>query len=268
MKKTITSILTVVFALVFVVSGVPLIRYYVNSNKQKQVYRELSQLMEQSESDVPEVPSQEEASLYTTVTDPNGQSIQILREFGALYEANPDIVGWIRIEGTVIDYPVMYKPESKDFYLRKNFNGETATHGCLYIQETCSVFPQSDNLTVYGHNMRDGTMFGCLKKYQKKRFWEEHPVIEFNTLMEKAQYEIFAVFKTTASAGQGFKYHNFIDAADAEAFNEFVSTCQELSLYDTGITPVIGDKLITLSTCENSQSNGRLVIVARRTDAL
>lgn len=264
MKKTVLNILTVVFALIFLVSGFLLVRYYVNSNKQEKVYSELSQIMEQEEQSAPADVPAEEQSPYTVVTDPDGNTMMILRQFDALYKMNPDIVGWMRIEGTTLDYPVMYKPAAKDFYLRKNFFAEKATHGCLYIQETCSVFPQSDNLTIYGHNMRDGSMFGCLKNYRKESFWKAHPVITFNTLTEEAQYEIFAVFATTSSVGKGFKYHYFIDAADDEAFHEFVDTCKALSFYDTGIDPVPGDKFITLSTCEDTLVNGRLVVVARR----
>lgn len=263
MKKTVLNILTAVFALIFLVSGFLLVRYYVNSNKQEKVYSALSQIMEQEEAVPEDVPAAEE-SPYTAVIDREGNTQMILPQFEELYKLNPDIIGWMRIPGTVVDYPVMYKPDSEEFYLRKNFYGEKATHGCLYIQETCSVFPQSDNLTIYGHNMRDGSMFGCLKNYRKEGFWKAHPVITFNTLKEEAQYEIFAVFATTSSVGKGFKYHYFIDAANEEDFHSFVDTCKKLSFYDTGIDPIPGDKFITLSTCEDTLINGRLVVVARK----
>ncbi len=263
MKKTMINILTAVFALVFFVSGFLLVRYYVNSNKQEQVYDGLAQMMEAGEAQIPDALPEEE-SPYITVTDPQGNPLQILKQFAQLYGENPDIAGWMRIEGTVVDYPVMYKPEKKDFYLRKNFYGEKATHGCLYIQETCSVFPQSDNLTIYGHNMRDGSMFGCLKKYRKESFWKDHPTIQFNTLTEEGTYEIFSVFATTSSVGKGFKYHYFIDAETPQDTQAFIDTCKELSFYDTGIAPVPGDQFITLSTCEDTLINGRLVIVARK----
>ena len=257
MKKTVIKILIVVFALCFCVSAFFLVRYYVNSKAQSQVYEDLSQMMQTGEAET-------EESQYTLVTDPQGNQMQILRQFAALYAENPDVIGWMRIEGTALDYPVMYKPEKKDYYLRKNFYGEKATHGCLYIQENCSVLPQSDNLTIYGHNMRDGSMFACLKNYRMGSFWQTHPVITFNTLTEEAQYEIFAVFTTTSTVGEGFKYHNFIDAGNEQEFMEFVNTCKTLSFYDTGVEPVMGDQFITLSTCEKSFENGRFVVVARK----
>lgn len=265
MKKTILNILTAVFSLMFLVSGFLLVRYYVNSNKQEKVYSHLSQIMEkEEETTLPGGLLTESQSPYTAVTDREGNTVMILKQFEELYKLNPDIVGWMRIEGTALDYPVMYKPGSKEFYLRKNYYGEKATHGCLYIQETCSVFPRSDNLTIYGHNMRDGSMFGCLKNYREESFWKEHPVITFNTLKEEAQYEIFAVFATTSSVGEGFKYHYFINAAGEKDFHDFVDTCKALSFYDTGIDPVLGDQFITLSTCEDTLVNGRLVVVARK----
>lgn len=259
MKRTILNILIVVFALIFCVSAFLLIRYYVNSNEQEKVYDGLSQLMEEGQTSKPEGESPDAA-----VTDPQGNPKEILKQFVALYEKNPDIAGWMRIEGTAVDYPVMYKPEQKDFYLRKNFYGEKATHGCLYIQETCSVFPQSDNMTIYGHNMRDGSMFGCLKNYRKESFWKAHPTIHFDTLTEEAEYEIFSVFATTSTVGQGFKYHHFIDAEDPQEAWRFIASCKQLSFYETDIHPTPEDQFITLSTCEKTLENGRLVVVARK----
>ena len=112
--------------------------------------------------------------------------------------------------------------------------------------------------------MKDGSMFSGLDHYQKKDFWEEYPTIRFDTLYARQTYTVFAIFKTTASVGEGFNYHLFEDAEDEAEFDEFVSTCKKLAFYDTGITPEYGDKLITLSTCEYTQENGRLVVVAVR----
>ena len=107
-------------------------------------------------------------------------------------------------------------------------------------------------------------MFACLGDYTSKRAWENNSLIFFDTLTEYHTYKIFAVFKTSANLGQGFRYHMFVDAANEQEFDEFVSTCKQLSFYDTGITPVYGDKLICLSTCEYTLDNGRLVVAAVR----
>ena len=117
---------------------------------------------------------------------------------------------------------------------------------------------------LFGSNMKDGSMFATLNNYEHKYYWEDNSLVLFNTLYEYHTYKIFAAFKTTATLGQGFPYHQFVDAENEEEFNEFVSTCKKLSLYDTGITPVYGDKLICLSTCAYHTENGRLVVAAVR----
>ena len=118
---------------------------------------------------------------------------------------------------------------------------------------------------LYGHHMADGSMFAQLEtRYKKQSFWEEHQYLTFDTLYEHHTYQIIACFRTSANLGQGFRYHMFVDAANEQEFDEFVSTCKRLSFYDTGITPVYGDKLICLSTCEYSLDNGRLVVAAVR----
>lgn len=206
------------------------------------------------------LPEQTDPTAPTTI--PNIDDT-ILFEYQALYEINRDMVGWIQIEDTAINYPVVQTPKEPNFYLRKNFYKEKATCGTIYVREACDVNLPSDNVTVYGHNMRNGTMFADLHKYEKKAFWEKHRYVNFDTLHEYRTYEIFAIFKTTADLTKGFTYHIYDTFATEKAFNEYVSTCKNLSLYDTGITPDFGDKLLTLSTCDKSISDGRLVVVCR-----
>lgn len=251
MKKWMFYSLIGIFGAVFLVCAFLLIDYFTESKKQEKVYNELSQIYR--EDATAPIPQDEEPVKGG-----------MLPEFDRLYEMNDEIVGWIRIDGTEVDYPVMQTPAIPDYYLNKNFHKEKSSHGCIYAYNRCDIFAPSDNITIYGHNMKDGSMFADLKHYQKKSYWEKHATVQFNTLYEKHEYEIFAVFTTTASKGKGFRYHTFIDAYDQSEFNSFVATCKELSLYDTGITPQYGDKLITLSTCEYSQTNGRLVVMARR----
>ena len=130
------------------------------------------------------------------------------------------------------------------------------------MQENCKL-GLSDNCVIYGHHMQDGSMFADLCKFESEDFYKEHKTIHFDTLVGFGEYEIVCVFKTAAYAVDGFKYYHFVDAADAAEFNSFLSSCQSLALYDTGVSAEYGDKLITLSTCEYSRSNGRMVIVAK-----
>ena len=177
---------------------------------------------------------------------------------------NNDMVGWIKIEGTKVNYPVMQTPDNPNYYLYRDFDGKDSARGCIYAREECDINDPSDNITLYGHNMRDGSMFAAANAYVHKATWEENPLIFFDTLYEYHTYKIFAVFKTSANIGEGFTYHNMIDAQNKEDFDQFIAKCKDLSFYDTGITPQYGDKIICLSTCEYTLDNGRLVIAAVR----
>ena len=268
MKKWMFNALIWFFAAVFVVSAGMLIWYWIDSSAQSQQFEDLSAMVQQARPTVPADPEDPTAPTapqdpWITVNDPEtGAPVQVLPEFAQLYTMNNDLVGWIRIPDTRIDYPVMQTPDSPDYYLRRSFEKKKATHGCIYAKEECDL-TASDNVTLYGHYMRNGSMFAALGNYKKIDFWEDHKYILLDSLTQRRQYEIFAVFLTTASEGKGFRYHTFMQADSAQTYDDFVSQCKELSLYDTGITPQYGEKLITLSTCEYSQTNGRLVVVAR-----
>lgn len=272
--KIIYIILVILLAAVFFVSGFHVAKYFIESRQQQAHYDNLASIVEsiqnaEAETDPPVPTSQPDTTEVISPEDPTaGEDLstepRILPEYQALYDMNSDIVGWIKIEDTQINYPVMQTPTQKDYYLYRNFDKAHSDRGCIYVQEQCDVFTPSDNITIYGHNMRDGSMFASLSKYERKSFWQENSLVTFDTLYGHHTYQIFAVFRTTASIGQGFGYHNFSNAADEAQFNEFIATCKALSIYDTGITPVFGDKIICLSTCEYTQVNGRLVVAAVR----
>ena len=212
----------------------------------------------------PTEPPAEPPSPYVEVSHPEtGETIQVLREYAEVFIRNPDMIGWLKIDGTVINYPVMQTIDAPNYYLKRDFYGNYSAHGCLYAQENCNVLAPSDNITIYGHNMKDGSMFAGLFNFASKAFWQEHRYITFDTITQRRTYEVFAVFDTTASEGQGFAYHSFVDAYTQEHFDWFVNTCRQLSYYDTGVTANFGDSFITLSTCEYTQANGRLVLVAK-----
>lgn len=274
MKKWIYNSLIIFFASTLLISIGALGYYYISGYLQQSRYRELSQLMGEETTPRPTLPDPTDGSApsptvpaydYVTVTDPEtGEDVQLLPEFKELYLLNNDIVGWIFIPDTQIDYPVMQTPDSPDYYLKRNFDKASSARGCIYVREQCDVFAPSDNVTIYGHRMKSGAMFGQLDKYFQYDFYDSHRYIYFDTLKELHTYEILAVFLTTASQGEGFAYHMFVDAQSEEEFTDYVNTCKRLSFYDTGVEAAYGDSLITLSTCEYSQPNGRLVVVAKR----
>ena len=281
MKRWLSNLLLVLFAAVFLVSAGFLGKYMWDSRQEKDLYDGLAQIKEQAKPAVPikppaqqqapidpEAPTQEATepvSELVEVTDPNtGETALVLPEYAELYAMNADLVGWITIEGTNINYPVMQTPDRTDYYLYRDFYRKDSKHGCIYVREQCDV-NTSDNVVIYGHRMKDGSMFNNLLHYDKQDYYESHKYIQFDTLTERHTYEILAVFKTVATES-GFGYHLFNNAADAAAFDEFVARVKELALYDTGVDAQYGDRLITLSTCEYSQDNGRMVVVAKRID--
>ena len=261
------AILAVLIAL-FGFSAFKVGSYFLDSYQAQKEFEEMSAMRDQAarQESTPEETSAPTESQKETQPEETTEPTEaaILAEYAPFYEQNNHLVGWIQIEGTKIDYPVMQTPEDPNYYLKRNFKGEASEHGTIYIREECDINKPSDNITIYGHNMLDGSMFACLLNYEHKSVWEENPLIFFDTLTEYHTYKIFAVFKTTASINEGFKYHNMIDAESEEAFNEFIATAKELSFYDTGITPRYGDKIICLSTCEYTLLNGRFVVAAYR----
>lgn len=286
MKRWMFTVLIIFFIGVFLVSAGILGKYMWDSHIQKQHQSEITQLVDRPEtrptppaqaapvspaatgSTAPEETTHPEDTTspyeYEEVVDPDtGLKIQLLKEYAELYKINNHLVGWIQIPGTAVNYPVLQNKDATDYYLHKDIYREYSRHGCIYVREACDVFAPSDNITIYGHRMKDGTMFHALNSYAEKEFYDEHKYIYFDTLTEYHTYEIIAVFVTTATKGEGFRYHAFDTAADAAEFDAFVSQCKALSLYDTGVTVEYGDKLITLSTCDYSVTNGRMVVVAK-----
>ena len=254
MKKEICIAVMVVLTAVFAVSTYFIVSHHIQGKAQAELYDSLA---EQVEATVLESAS---------ATEPEATEPTMLPELADLYEQNKDLVGWISIEDTNINYPVVQSVDRQDFYLKHAFDGSYSDYGCPYVQEDCDVQEPSDNLVIYGHHMSNGSMFAHLEKFKNKDFWSEHRAITFNTLTDKQEYEIVAVFRTVVytDSPEAFKFYRFIDAESANEFDDFIAKCKELSFYDTGVTAEYGDKLITLSTCEYSRNNSRLVVVAKR----
>ena len=186
-------------------------------------------------------------------------------DVAALHEENPDIAGWIRIEGTRVDYPVMWTPNEPEYYLRRNFQKEESMAGTPFL-DADSAIPGSSNWLIYGHNMKNGTMFHDILQYDDKAFCDEHRTIHFDTLEGEGVYEVVAVCYTQIYPEDAdvFKYYQYASITDEASFDAYVQGVKALSIYDTGVTPVWGDQLITLSTCEYSVEEGRFIIVARK----
>ena len=183
-----------------------------------------------------------------------------------LYKINNDLIGWLKIENTGLNYPVMQSSE-KNYYLRKDFYKNYSKWGTPFLAENCEI-NISDNIIIYGHNLNNQKMFGLLEKYKKQDFWNRNKMITFFTLTEnkedmiKSEYQIFAVIKTTVYDVNSFEFYHFTEFSNEEEFETFIKKVKELSIYETGIIPKYQENIITLSTCEYSQKDGRLVVLA------
>lgn len=258
------------FAALFLFAGVTAYRQYADQKESSAAFNEVSELIRTAKPIFPDITQTEGESEADAETAANGETDteaaleqSAYETYKDVFAANSDFVGWIAIDGTNINYPVMQTPNSPDFYLKRGFDKNYSDYGVPYVQENCLI-GQSDNCVIYGHHMKGGSMFADLCKYESESFYREHPNIRFDTLAGFGEYEIVCVFKTTAYAEDGFKYYHFVDAENEEAFQAFIRSCQALALYDTGVSAEYGDKLITLSTCEYSRTNGRMVVVAKR----
>lgn len=198
--------------------------------------------------------------------DKNEQTERIIK-VKELKEQYEDIVGWIEIEGTNINYPVVQYKDN-DFYVTHNYKKEKTKRGSIFLDKDYDWSIPSNNLLIYGHNNRNDTaMFADLLKYKEESFYKQHSTIKFTTPQEDAEYEIISVFLSRVyykKEKDVFRYYYFINAKNEQQYNEYIENAKKASLYDTGITAEYGEQLLTLSTCEYSQQDGRFVVVARK----
>ncbi len=190
---------------------------------------------------------------------------EVLEDYKTLLNMNKDLIGWLKIADINIDYPVM-QTNDNTYYLDHNFDKKYDKNGCLFLDYQCDVINRNTNLIIYGHNMQSGNMFGRLDKYSSEEYYKEHPKFEFDTIYEKGAYEIVYVFRSKIYNEDAvvFKYYQFLDVQSEKEFDSNMAEMAKISLYDTGITPKYGDELLTLSTCDYQENNGRFVIVARK----
>ena len=197
------------------------------------------------------------------------QLAEVLPQYRDLYEQNPDLVGWLRIDGTDIDLPVVQTPGDNEYYLRRGFDRFYAVGGTLFLDERCAIGPDAPtaNWLIYGHNMRDGSMFGELTRYRDEDFYKAHPTFTFDTLYTAGTWQVVAALDTTLGADE-LPYYTFFDADTKPDWQHRIDAILEKSLYDTGVTPAYGTQLLTLSTCGDTRPNtdARFALLAMRVD--
>lgn len=254
-KKYIIILLLLI--VILAISSFFIIKEFAENKKETDIYDELQEIV------IEENPDLNTTNVDTEIEKSEGESSNKYN-LENIAKINSDVVGWIKIENTNIDYPVM---QNGDYYLHRNIYKNYSSHGTPYLAEYCNI-QYSDNLIIYGHHMNDNSMFAQLDNYKKHSFYEYHKYIKFysyyNGKTIEKTYEVAIAFKTVVYSDKGFKYYNYTNFSDVQELNDFIENCRKLEFYNTGIDINYGDKLITLSTCEYSQKNGRIVVVAKQ----
>lgn len=218
----------------------------INANKNKSLYSDI-------------IPDK-------TTDDLSKVTSEFTEKVKELQKENTDIKGWIRIEDTNINYPLL-QTDNNDYYLTHNYKKEKSSYGSIFINSNCNIKDDKANVIIYGHDMKDNQMFKDLIKYQDKEFYEQHPIIKIATEENENNYEIISAFKSRVfyqDETNVFRFYQYYNFDNENKYNEYISNCKKIQLYDTGKTATYGEQLITLITCEYSQENGRMVVVAKK----
>ena len=195
----------------------------------------------------------------------------VLPQFEDLLDQNEDTVGWISIDGTPVNY-VVVQSEDNDYYLRRAFDGSSSRGGTIFLDYRCKIWPKSRNLLLFGHNMKNTTMFSSLDGYTDVAYYREHPIIRFDTIYEQAEYVIFAVVLMDASPAEKnddeFSLTIFSETEDT-SFVKYLKLAERCTLIKTGIDVKADDKLVTLLTCAYTYNgvtieDARYCILARQ----
>lgn len=287
MKKKIISILMIVCLMIAAGCGGYLAYYYYSSGKSEKNIDELREMIVEEPavvtSEISEDVEVSSTSEDNTVTENDSKQEEtpnnmvavdgtfVQRKFEVLYGANHDFVGWIKIKDTNIDYPVMFTPDDDEYgqhYIHLDFDEEYSSAGLPFIDGSCMVYPATDNIIIYGHNMNSGKMFHDIMKYEDKDFYESHKTFDFDTIYGEGTYEVVAAFYSQIYPEDSteFKYYRFVNAGDENEFNDYVDNIKKLSIIDTGVDVKYGDKLVTLSTCAYHVKDGRFAVVAKKMD--
>jgi sortase B len=268
MIKKLFPFIIVILAVILGVSCYMVISNVTQSNNEIEEFEDLLGIIYTStplqESSNTEVSAED---ISTDTSEKGGESLPdeqapiFKRNLAPLFEQNADCIGWVYIENTKIDYPVMFTPEEPQKYLNRNFKQKYSSSGVPFLQENAPL--QSDNLILYGHNMKNGTMFAAVKEYRKESFLAEHPIIEFETVNGLKCYRVFAVVQLKNTD----PWYSFISAADESEFDQAVSDILARALHKTDVIPEYGQQLITLSTCYGSEKDDRIIIIGFETKA-
>ncbi len=240
MSKTIRAIAMVVCFAVFVVSAIKIVTYFVEQNESKDLYSNM-------------------ATQAVTVTDTDSQTESSNQEleinFDSLVGEYKDITGWIYLPNTKINYPVV-KSKDNNEYLKIMPNGKYNSAGSIFADCRNGDLGQDRNYIIYGHNMKNDTMFGSLSEYKKQSFYDAHPVIYYTTPEKKYTLKIFAGFVTSATSDCYIINHT------EESLAEYMASVKQKSNFKSSVEYTQGDNIVTLSTCSSDYDDARYVLIA------
>ena len=262
MKKTTRRVLLAVLIAVFLVSGGMMLRQLGDYQQGDETYgsaESLAGLPDFSAISWPEDTGSGSAAARDPAVpyvDPYADALAAM-DFAALREVNSDILGWILIPNTRVSYPFLQGTDN-DYYLRRTWRKGSSAVGAIFVEASNSGDLTDFNTVIYGHNMNNGSMFGTLKKYKSLDYFRKHPYVYLTTDAGSARYEIFAAYEV-ATDGETYRLGFGSDSAK----QAFLDYCVERSVIDTGVTPQVWDRIITLSTCTGRGHETRWVVQAR-----
>lgn len=265
MKEKIRKFLAIVFLLIFIISITYIIAYFYTTYKNETNLKELQSIMNTvrvvENKNIASENEPQNVNIYEVNQEKNNNAkIENFKELKKLYS---NIVAWIEIENTTINYPIMQSNDN-DYYLYRNYKNEYSRYGSIFLDYKYDFSKDSQNFLIYGHNNNDEMMFNELLKYQEKEYFEAHSSINLITENDITNYKIVSVFKSqvySQDATNVFRYYNYVDLSNEDTFTNYITNVKKASIYDIDIEPKLGDDIITLSTCEYSKPNGRFVIV-------
>lgn len=182
--------------------------------------------------------------------------------YQTLKTQNSDMVGWIRIEGTKLDYPVMQTPKDPEYYIHRDFGKQKSNYGIPFMEAVSRYEEPRTSLLIYGHHMRNGAMFAALQNYTKESYFRQHPYIQFDTISKAGSYQIVSVVKVDASSNTT-PWKELLFAGSEKEFDQAWEVFRKQQFYETGTELQYGDQLLALVTCEYTLKDGRLMVIAK-----
>lgn len=258
-KNRFLSVVAVSLFLMFIFSATMFITQALQAKREQDAFSDLAVIVLEAEQNF----SMDEAASNEAVQEATETQEQTSPHYDELYEMNSDFIGWLNIPNTNIDYPVMFTPGEPEYYLRRAFDKTSSQSGTPFIGENGNI--DSDCLIIYGHNMKDDTMFGTLDKYVDRDFWKENRTFSFNTLHEYRKYEVFAAVRTNIlhTNEEGFRYYDYAGNLSEGNHKKLMDWLTANSVYNTEIYPAYGEQILMLSTCSYHTDNGRFLVAAR-----